>query len=97
MNALFPSVIKILSLLGSFIVIAEDAFGPGTGEQKKSKVIADIQEKLPGLASQLGIPDWAVAVFTNAGVLGFLIDALVGTINAMEGVPKAAVTPTTEP
>lgn len=77
MNLLFPSVLKILALLGSLIVIAEDTLGPGTGEQKKAKVIADVQAQLPSVAGQLGIPDWTVSVFTNPGVLGVLIDSLM--------------------
>ncbi|MBO9539704.1 hypothetical protein J7643_03830 [bacterium] len=82
MNAIFPSILKILSLVGSLIVIAEDALGPGTGEQKKAKVIADVQARLPGLAGQLGIPEWAIAVFTNSGVLGVLVDSLVAVAQA---------------
>lgn len=82
MTALFPSILKILALLGSLISITEDALGPGTGEQKKAKVIADVQERLPGLAGQLAIPEWAIVLFTNAGVLGLLIDSLVAVANA---------------
>lgn len=89
MNLLFPSILKILALLGSLIVIAEDTLGAGTGDQKKAKVIADVQSQLPGLSGQLGIPDWAIAVFTNAGVLGVLIDSLVTVAKAAGHLPAA--------
>lgn len=81
MTALFPSILKILALLGALISISEDAFGPGTGDQKKAKVIADVQERLPGLAAELAIPEWAIVIFTNASVLGMLIDSFVAIAN----------------
>lgn len=96
MNLLFPSILKILSLLSSLIVIAEDTLGPGTGDQKKAKVISDVQSKLPGLAEQLGIPGWAITVFTNAGVLGILIDSLVAIAGASGHMEAAGLSkPTT--
>ena len=79
MQALFPSILKILALLGTFISVAEAALGPGTGEQKKAKVIADLQGQLPGLARQLGVADWLVDIFSHEGFLAFLIDSLVAT------------------
>ncbi len=103
MNALFPTILKILALLGALIVIAEDALGSGSGEQKKAKVIADLQAQLAGLAGQLGIPAWAVPVFTNAGVLGILIDSLVaiakaaGHLSAAAGPAALPASPATVP
>lgn len=81
MQALFPSILKILALLGTLISVAEAALGPGTGEQKKARVIADLQAQLPVLASQLGVAGWLVDLFSHEGFLAFLIDSLVAAAN----------------
>lgn len=82
MQAIFPIILKIFAVLTSLILIAEDAIGPGSGAEKKAKVIADVQDKLPKLSADLGLPPWVVSVFGNEAFLSIIIDALVGSAKA---------------
>lgn len=88
MQSFIPAIRIGLSVISLLIVLAEDALGPGTGDEKKAKVISDIKAELPNLATSLGIPSVIVGMLTNETVLGMVIDFLVGVANASGVLPK---------
>lgn len=81
---IFRQVIGLLTLL---IILAEDAMGPGTGAQKKQKVIDDFKAWFFHLAGELSIPAWIVGLVTTDAILGLLIDFLVAAFNKLEDWP----------
>lgn len=77
----FDVIRKLLALVGLLIVLAEDALGPGTGDQKKQRVKEDLQGQLPRLLEDSGVPPVLVALFTSDWLLDLVIESLVKAAN----------------
>ena len=85
MKNLIPGILTALKLIMAAVVIAEITLGPGTGEEKKALVIAELKAKLPDLAALLGVPAALVSFLMDERVLSFLVDAIVTGINKAGG------------
>lgn len=71
----------LLVTVGAVVHVAEDALGPGTGEQKKAAVIEQLVTDLPGVFAALGVPSPFAGLLVNEAVLGFLVDLVVRAAN----------------
>ena len=74
MSKIFQIVATALGLLLSLINAAEQ---PGTGADKKASVIAAFKQ----LIGQLGLPAWAVTLFSMDALLSILVDLIVAGLN----------------
>lgn len=93
---MFQNPLLLLQALGAAaalsVAVAEDALGPGTGPEKRARVIADLREQLPALVASLGLPAALAGVFASEFLLGLLVDGVVAAANQLKllVMPKLA-------
>lgn len=78
----------VLVFVGLAVVIAEDVLGPGTGPDKRAKVLADLKAQMPGALALSGVPEWLVGFLCSDAVLGLAIDMVVQAGNAAGNLGK---------
>ena len=76
--------------LAESVTIAELELADGTPEEKKAKVVAELQGKVPAIADGLGLAPGLAGILSNAFILGMAYDAAVRIWGAMRAPKPAA-------